>query len=42
MNMDELVTDNLIEIKTDNDQESLFFVKEFDELLSIYIETTDN
>ena len=40
--MDKLVKDNLIEVKGDDVQESLFFVKEFDELFSIYIETADN
>ena len=40
--MDKLVKDNFIEVKGDNDQESLFLVKEFDELFSVYIETADN
>ena len=42
INMDKPVKHNFIEIKGDDDQESLFFVKEFDELLIIYIETPDN
>ena len=40
--MEKLVKANFTEIKGDDDQESLLFVKEFDELLSIYIETADN
>ena len=40
--MDKPVKHNFIEIKGDDDQESLFFVKEFDELLIIYIKTPDN
>ena len=42
INMDKPVKHNFIEIKGDDDQESLFFVKEFDELLIIHIETPDN
>ena len=42
INMDKPVKHNFIEIKGDDDQESLFFVKEFDELLIIYIKTPDN
>ena len=38
--MDKLIKDNFIEVTGDNDLH--FFVKEFDELRSIYIETTDN
>ena len=33
--------DNFIEVKGD-DEESLLFVNEYNELLSIYIETSDN
>ena len=40
--MDKLVKDNFIEVHGDDDQESLFFVEEFDELFSVYIETADN
>ena len=40
--MEKLVKANFTEIKGDDDQESLLFVKEFHELLSIYIETADN
>ena len=39
--MNKLVKDNFIEVKGD-DEESLFFVNEYNELLSIYIETSDN
>ena len=42
INMDKLVKDNFIEVKGDDDQESLFFAKEFDELFRFYIETADN
>ena len=42
INMDKLIKNNFIEIKGDNDQEPLLFVKEFDELLGIFIETADN
>ena len=41
--MDKLVKQhNFIEVKGDDDQESLFFVKEFDEPFIFYIETADN
>ena len=41
--MDKLVKQhNFIEVKGDDDQESLFFVKEFDEPFRFYIETADN
>lgn len=39
--MNKLVKDNFIEVKGD-DEESLLFVNEYNELLSIYIETSDN
>lgn len=39
--MNKLVKDNFIEVNGD-DEESLFFVNEYNELLSIYIETSDN
>ena len=42
IDMDKLVKDNFIEVHGDDDQESLFFVEEFDELFSVYIETADN
>ena len=34
--MDKLVKDNFIEVHGDDDQESLFFVEEYDELFSVY------
>ena len=40
--MDKLIKDNFIEVKDNDDQESLFFVKEFDELSSVYMETANN
>ena len=36
IDMDELVKDNFIEVHGDDDQESLFFVEEYDELFSVY------
>ena len=39
--MNKLVKDNFIEVNGD-DEESLFFVNEYNELLSIYLETSDN
>ena len=42
INMDKLVKDNFIEVKGEDDQESLFPVEEFHELFSIYIDTADN
>ena len=42
INMDKLVKDNFIEVKGEDDQESLFLVEEFHELFSIYIDTADN
>ena len=42
ISMDKLAIANFIEVKGDDDQESLCFVKEFDKLVSIYIETADN
>ena len=39
--MNKLVKDNFIEVKGD-DEESLLFVNKYNELLSIYIETSDN
>ena len=43
ISMDKLVKQhNFIEVKGDDDQESLFFVKEFDEPFRFYIETADN
>ena len=42
INMDKLVKDNFIEVKGEDDQESLFLVEEFHELFSIYVDTADN